>query len=113
VVELVQQDQQGDEHGHHHPAEHPGGEHAAEGDQPEPEVGPADGQDLPQRGQVDQPMAATRMMAPRMARARSASSGASTVRASRATAAVTTPASRDLAPARSLTAVLEVPPPAG
>jgi hypothetical protein len=52
-------------------------------------------------------------MAPRIAWGRSASSGASTVTASTVTAAVSTPASRVLAPAPSLTAVWEVPPPAG
>ena len=59
------------------------------------------------------PMAATRTIAPRMGWARSASREASRVRVRTAIAAVTSSATWVLAPAPSLMAVWEVPPPAG
>jgi hypothetical protein len=54
MVELVEQDQQRDEHGDQHPGEHPEDQHPGQGDQPEPEVPPADGPHPPQRGKVHQ-----------------------------------------------------------
>lgn len=113
VVELVEQDQQRDEHGHQHPAKHAEGQHPGKGHQPEPEVAPADRPDPSQGGEVHQPDRGGQHDGAEDRLARSARSPVSSVRVSRAIPAVTTSASCVLAPAASLIAVWEVPPPAG